>query len=47
MSRHHECDVMICGDFIRDVFEITKVQTENNISQQLDKLHAVIRIYWF
>ena len=24
-------DVIICGDFIRDVFEITKVLTENNI----------------
>ena len=35
--RHHACDVIICGDFIRGVFEITKVQTENSISQQLDK----------
>ena len=30
-------DVIICGNFIRDVFEITKVRTENNISQHLGK----------
>ena len=24
-------DVIICGNFIRNVFEITKIQTENNI----------------
>ena len=30
-------DVIFCGNFIRDVFEITKVQTENNISQHLGK----------
>ena len=30
-------DVIICGNFISDVFEITKVQTENNILQHLDK----------
>ena len=30
-------DVIICRDFTRDVLEITKVQTENNISQHLDK----------
>ena len=30
-------DVIICGDFMRDVFEITKAQTENNISQHLGK----------
>ena len=36
MWRHHVCDVIICGDFIRDVFEITKVQTDNTISQHLD-----------
>ena len=28
-------DVIICGNFIRDVFEITKVQTKPNISQHL------------
>ena len=28
---------MISSDFMRDVFEIAKVQTENNISQHLDK----------
>ena len=30
-------DVIICGNFIRDVFEITKVQTKTNISQHLGK----------
>ena len=30
-------DVIICGKFIRDVFKITKVPAENNISQHLDK----------
>ena len=30
-------DVIICGGFIRYVFEITKLQTENNISQHLGK----------
>ena len=35
--RRHACDVIICGDFISDVFEITKVQTENNIQQHLEK----------
>ena len=28
-------DVIICDDFIRDVFEITKVQTKTNILQHL------------
>ena len=28
-------DVIICGNFIRDVFEITKVQTKTNILQHL------------
>ena len=30
-------DLIMCGNFIRDVFEITKVQTENSISQHLGK----------
>ena len=30
-------DVIIYGNFIRDVFEITKVQTKTNISQHLGK----------
>ena len=30
-------DIIICGNYIRDVFEITKVQTETNISQNLGK----------
>ena len=30
-------DIIICGDFIRDVFEVAKIQAENNISQHLDK----------
>ena len=37
MWRHHACDVIICGNFIRDAFEMTKDQVENNISQHLDK----------
>ena len=37
MWRHYACDVIICDNFIRYVFEITKVQTENNISQRIDK----------
>ena len=28
-------DFIICGNFIRDVFEITKVRTEINILQHL------------
>ena len=40
MWRHYARDVIICGDFIRNVFEITKVQTENNISQHLDKFEC-------
>ena len=28
-------DVIICGNFTRDVFEITKVQTKTNILQYL------------
>ena len=28
-------DVIICGNFTRDVFEITKVQTKTNILQHL------------
>ena len=31
-------DLIICGNFIGDVFEITKVQTKNNISQHLGKI---------
>ena len=34
---HHARDVIICRDFISDVFEIAKVQTETNISQHSDK----------
>ena len=34
--RHRACDVIICGDFIKDVFEVTKVQAESNTSQHLD-----------
>ena len=30
-------DLIFRGNFIRDVFEIIKVQTENNISQTLGK----------
>ena len=30
-------DVIICDSFIRNVFEITKIQTEPNISQHLGK----------
>ena len=30
-------DVIICGNFIRDVFEITKVQSKTNILQHLGK----------
>ena len=30
-------DVIISGDFIRDIFEITKVQTENNVQLHLEK----------
>ena len=30
-------DVITCGNFIRDVFEITKVQTKTNILQHLGK----------
>ena len=37
MWRHHACDVIICGDFIKDDFEITNFQAENNILQHLDK----------
>ena len=37
MCRRHACDVIICSDFVRDVFEITKIQAENNISQHLNK----------
>ena len=40
-------DVIICGNFIRDVFEITKVQTKTNISQHLGKFALVIRISGF
>ena len=37
-QRHHACDVIICDDCIRDVFEITKVQTKNNVKQHLEKI---------
>ena len=37
MRHHHACDVIICVDFIRDIFEVTKVQAESNILQHLDK----------
>ena len=30
-------DIIICGNFIRDAFEITKVQTKTNISLHLGK----------
>ena len=30
-------DVIICGNYIEYVFEITKVQTKTNISQHLGK----------
>ena len=43
LTMMYSCDVImqdaviICGNFIRDVFEITKVQTKTNISQHLGK----------
>ena len=36
-------DVIIIGNFIRDVFELTKVQTKTNISQHLGKLACCLK----
>ena len=40
-------DVIICGNFIRDVFEITKIQTKTNILQHLGKFACFYKVTGF